>query len=115
MPDTLTAETFGQMPFAEVLRRYNALREACRAEGTPRVQQALDDWEPVADAALARPQRDQLAAFFMASLGAQENVQLPGEEFVPGLLDHDPEERARRRGRWAYLQADALLSMRVAA
>jgi hypothetical protein len=46
---------FGEVPFARLKAAYDELRAACRAEGTPRIQDAIDAWEPLADFAFQRP------------------------------------------------------------
>lgn len=54
-PATLARATHGTIPFATIKALHDELRAACRAEGTPRIQDAWDAWEPVADFALQRP------------------------------------------------------------
>lgn len=50
------APKYGKVRISKILAAFNELREACRAEGTPRIQDAIDRYEPWADCALARPE-----------------------------------------------------------
>lgn len=43
---------YGKTRVAKILAAFNELRDACRAEGTPRIQDAFDRYEPWADYAM---------------------------------------------------------------
>lgn len=40
---------YGRTNVAKIIAAFNELRAACRDEGTPRIQDALDRYEPWAD------------------------------------------------------------------
>ena len=49
------SERYGDVRVSKIIAAFNELREACRAEGTPRIQEALDRYEPWADYAFTPP------------------------------------------------------------
>lgn len=48
-------ERYGDVRITKIRAAFNELRAACRDEGTPRIQEALDRYEPWADFDAARP------------------------------------------------------------
>lgn len=49
------SDRYGNVRITKIKTAFDELRAACRAEGTPRIQQAIDRYEPWADFAFARP------------------------------------------------------------
>lgn len=49
------SDRYGSVRITKIKAAYDELRAACRDEGTPRIQEALDRYEQWADFAFARP------------------------------------------------------------
>ena len=42
-------DRYGNVKVIKIVAAFNELRDACRSEGTPRIQDAIDRYEPWAD------------------------------------------------------------------
>lgn len=49
------AERYGRVKVSKIMTAFNELRDACRSEGTPRIQDAIDRYEQWADFAYTQP------------------------------------------------------------
>lgn len=47
LPDR--SDRYGNVKVIKIVAAFNELRDACRSEGTPRIQEAIDRYEPWAD------------------------------------------------------------------
>ena len=52
-------ERYGDVRITKIMAAFKELRTACRDEGTPRIQEALDRYEPWADFVAARPKQGE--------------------------------------------------------
>ena len=100
-------ERYGNRKMPKIIREWRGLADACRAEGTPSIQAALDRVEPVIDAAF---QGDA------ALRAARENALREAADFIrrdqfDASVQLDPKRHASLRDWIREQQAAGILAL----